>query len=416
MNQETAFEVKVSSTGIQVDSTKLSELIAGGAADWGVSQIGSRRFMFCPTEDQKSMAGSEQGIASSSIDIFADLLSGLIRRRWSGVISVDTGYGVKKIFFKDGELCFASSNVIDDRLGEVVYRDGMISLDQMVSAAVKVDRHTKFGQVLLQSQEFSAVELWQALQLQVQEIVRSVFLVEQVYYEMKMGGGLAPTEVVFARGTEELLEECLAYGKMYKAFSSTLTDETPIFVDDDAMSKILRPGTFLHDFLVLARDSNNLKGLLESSKLRSISTKAALMNAANLGLCVIKQEQVFDFINPIENLGALRSKIDTYEVILKRAKDAFLQDQKEFPISALKGFADSCNPLGFHSLILDQEGQIGKNSLQNIYSQCENNFKRSRFFEIRIESLTQFLLQLSGDLLSSEAGRDVRQAYRNLIS
>src|SRR5690606_26109535 len=97
----------------------------------------------------------------------------------------------------NGDIVFAASNVIDDRLGEVIYRQAKITLDELTTSAALVSKKQKFGQVLLNNRVFTNRHLWDALKCQVAEIIRSVFMVSDVYVELKEGKGLAPTEVIF---------------------------------------------------------------------------------------------------------------------------------------------------------------------------------------------------------------------------
>src|SRR5690606_3773150 len=118
--------------------------------------------------------------------------------------------------------CFARSNIIDDRLGEVIYRWDAISLDQLAESAVKVTRVRKFGQVLLTSGIFSTVDLWNALKMQVRDIVRSIFLVPRVYVEIEGASRPAPSEVVFPEGTSTLIHESYSFGCMLREFIERL--------------------------------------------------------------------------------------------------------------------------------------------------------------------------------------------------
>ncbi len=83
-----------------------------------------------------------------------------VERRWSGSVSVEDEWGQKKLYFRDGELVFARSNAMDHRLGEVMYRQGLISLDELTESAVQVTRTLKFGQVLLTRKFFEPCDLW----------------------------------------------------------------------------------------------------------------------------------------------------------------------------------------------------------------------------------------------------------------
>src|SRR5690606_38560325 len=84
-----------------------------GESDWQVFPIDAQRVFLQTKRSRAEMAPKIEGMASCNSDIFANLMSGMNRRRWTGVITVDTHQGIKKIYFQNGEVTFARSNVID---------------------------------------------------------------------------------------------------------------------------------------------------------------------------------------------------------------------------------------------------------------------------------------------------------------
>ncbi|MFM9785948.1 hypothetical protein, partial [Streptomyces scabiei] len=70
--------------------------------------------------------------------VFKDFFLGLSASGFSGLLSVDTGYGIKRIFLEHGAVVFAGSNIIDDRLGEVMFREAKITLDALTDSATQV--------------------------------------------------------------------------------------------------------------------------------------------------------------------------------------------------------------------------------------------------------------------------------------
>ena len=91
------------------------------------------------------------------------------------MVSVRTHQADKTIYIHQGQIVFATSSLIDDRLGEVIYRRGLITLDQMTEASVKVTRKLKFGRVMIESNIFNCIDLWDGLKLQVLCIVQVYF-------------------------------------------------------------------------------------------------------------------------------------------------------------------------------------------------------------------------------------------------
>ena len=156
-------------------------------SQWRAEILDSSRILL-RSDDMPTLSGNAQRAATSCpVNVFRDLFHGLVVAGFTGVLSVDTGYGVKRIFLSHGAVVFAGSNVIDDRLGEVLFRESHISLDDLTRSAASVTKVRKFGQVLVGNKVLTNVELWQALKLQVKQILRSVFMAEQVFCEIYFG-------------------------------------------------------------------------------------------------------------------------------------------------------------------------------------------------------------------------------------
>lgn len=389
---------------------------------WRVEPLADGTFVLQTEAAQKTMRGNvpagdagDSSIARCSQEVFADFMYGLSRRRWSGAVSCDVGQGIKRVYFDRGEIVFAASNMMDDRLGEVIYRDGMITLDELTDSAVKVDRNSKFGQVLLSNGTFTNVDLWLALKRQVQDIVYSIFISPSIYVELHAGRNLAPTHVVFDMGTERLLDEAIGFGLMARDFISRLDDTTQILPGYNPEAATIAPkGTFAGDLLdLLNSGSGRLDEVVKASKLTHSNTLIALMGLSSQGLCDVEFKRK-EAHNSDPQLAPIKSKMDLYSLILREVKSAFAADGRPFPVREVQTFAWSVGGGWVSPIFLDEEGEISAGSHMAMYAQCQNNPHRVRHFEIRLESLLQFLLQLAGDNLSTERSRGIRRHYREI--
>jgi hypothetical protein len=218
----------MSQSDLQTRLTPEGLLIVGGSDGdglgqsvdaWRVTKLANRRLLVFADKSAENPSAA-YGVANCSSEMLYDLLFGLNHRRWSGMVVVDVGFAKKKLYFSGGECVFAASDLMDDRLGEVIYREAIISMEQLANFAVQVDRKTKFGQVLLKSGEFNNTDLWNALKYQVRDVFFSVFLAERSYLEVYPNS--APVEIAFEEGTESLLETAFSYGSQFRAFKSRI--------------------------------------------------------------------------------------------------------------------------------------------------------------------------------------------------
>jgi len=81
-----------------------------------------------------------------------------------------------EVFFKNGDILFASSNLKEDRLGEFLLRTGKITDAQFDKASeILISTGRKLGAVLFEMGALSAQELVSQVKLQVTEIILKIF-------------------------------------------------------------------------------------------------------------------------------------------------------------------------------------------------------------------------------------------------
>jgi hypothetical protein len=388
------------------------EKTSGGKA-WRVSQLGKSRILAfeAPTDNNPEQ---KHGFAQCSAEMLYDFFVGINQRHWSGVAVVDTGFGVKKLYFKSGELVFASSDLIDDRLGEVIYREAIISLEQLTQFAVQVDRKTKFGKVLIASGRFSTIDLWHALKSQVREIFRSVFLAESTFVEIH--AGTSPVEVNFESGTKPMLDAAFSFGMHFRSFAGRLIEDVCVSRVDEFKLGASEPGTFIGDMLELCSGSPLVGEVVEKSKLTKANTLVALQKLVAMGHLKLEGMASVDGIRMDAQFATLKSAIDAYQLLRDLVANAFVAANMLFPAADLTAFALTLNHDGAISIFLDPVGNLTTESISAMLLQCSSNSSRIEYFQSRIESLTKYLLLTSGDLLPFEAARELRAHFREITS
>lgn len=413
--QPDAINLSQTDSGILVTG---SDFNADAGNQWSIERIDEKRVLLTVAEGRLGVnqaRDSLKAVASLSVDSFREFIHSLVAAKWTGALHMDTGYGLKKVYLTAGEIVFAASSVIDDRLGEVIYREAKISLDELTDTAAQVTKSRKFGQVLLASGRFSNLELWNALKLQVKQILRFLFMAERIYFEMQDGAGLAPTEVVFEDSTPDLISECVSFGAAYRAFLRGLRAESSVTLlyPRERLAQTFRPGTFVGDLLDLVESCPNVQDLLNTSKLIDNYTLSALHNLVNLGVCKITPEMDLDRKTQ-PWLAPLKSRLDGYAYVLSAVRKAFSDSQKEFPVADIAQFAARLNPEGFPSIFVDASGELCRPSVATMLIQCTTNPSRVAYFSTRVEGLLQFLLQIAGDNLDFPVAKKIRQDYRSI--
>ncbi len=123
----------------------------------------------------------------------------LNRRGLTGVLIVSTPRFTKRVYFKDGDAIFATSNLEDDRLGEMLLKWGKINLQQY-DRSVELLKKTgkRQGQILVELGYLTPKELYSAVKEQVREIIYSLFNLDHGEYEF-VPGPLPTEEVITLR-------------------------------------------------------------------------------------------------------------------------------------------------------------------------------------------------------------------------
>jgi tetratricopeptide (TPR) repeat protein len=107
---------------------------------------------------------------------FAGTLKELFQRRATGELVVSLDGTIKKLFFKNGIIIYASSNLEQDRLGDVLLQNGIISKAQYDDSGRQVvATGKKQGTLLVQMEAISPKDLFRGLNLQIRSIVLSLF-------------------------------------------------------------------------------------------------------------------------------------------------------------------------------------------------------------------------------------------------
>jgi len=380
---------------------------------WEVEPLGSGRLVL-RNSSHKPRVVSRRGSTFawvSSGELF-DILNGHHDRLWTGMISVETSMGLKFIYFLHGELVFARSGLFDDRLGEVIYRGGELSLDELTNSAAQVDRNRKFGQVLISSGLFDHVKLWEALKSQVYQIVCSVFMETQAGIEFYPDEEPS-SEVRFERGTREFLDRCYSFGCMYQGFTGRITEKTEVHLTNVGQAAVQYPaGTFLGDLICLLETADSVDALLKVSKLKAPYTLMGLMLLMNEGLCRLDKLEPVRLPEGRSYLLPLKSKMNIYEFLLNEVHKVFDSKEKKFPVVDLQLMARTLNEDKHPVLFLNKDGLIHPESVHHIFYQCLAVRSRVIYFEAVVDSLVRFLLQVVKDRLGPESSGRIVELYR----
>ncbi len=124
------------------------------------------------------------------------LLVRINRERLTGTLKVSTDLFEKKLYFISGDLIFASSNYEDDRLGEFLLKIGKINIQQYEKSVELLKKTGKRqGAIMVELGYLTPKELFWSVKQQVQEIVFSLFQLEEGEFQF-LEGEIPSEEVI----------------------------------------------------------------------------------------------------------------------------------------------------------------------------------------------------------------------------
>jgi hypothetical protein len=118
---------------------------------------------------------------------FPELIHDLSETRWTGLLTL-THMGVgRSVSVQQGRMVFAASTSVDDRLGELLFRQGRISLRQYSDAGAAVGPGKRLGAILVEQGVITPKDLVRAVVEHTQEIIYGAFQWTEGQYRLQEG-------------------------------------------------------------------------------------------------------------------------------------------------------------------------------------------------------------------------------------
>jgi len=104
-----------------------------------------------------------------------DVLEFLRVTRRTGVLAFKKEALKKNLYIKDGNVIFANSNVLEERLGDLLLQWGRISKDAYDRSVSMLGSKKRQGRILVELGALTPKQLWEGVQDQIRQIVYSLF-------------------------------------------------------------------------------------------------------------------------------------------------------------------------------------------------------------------------------------------------
>ncbi len=147
----------------------------------------------------------------------------------TGILLVRNGTVTKTLHFKKGLVVFATSNVPEERFGEMLVRSGRISPDQLARAAAQITRGKRLGKILIEQQSITPKDLWNEVRRQVQEIGYSLLQWDSGAFQFYEGEERIGENITTSLTVPELLLEGLRRVQDRRLFEQKFPTRDVIF-------------------------------------------------------------------------------------------------------------------------------------------------------------------------------------------
>ena len=115
-----------------------------------------------------------------------DLLNGISRSKATGSLEINSGLITRKLFILNGEKIFASSTHSNDRLGEYLVRQEKITPEEFkIASLLASQKKQRLGGVLVELGYSNEVDIYRAVETQVEIIISSLFNITEGAFQFK---------------------------------------------------------------------------------------------------------------------------------------------------------------------------------------------------------------------------------------
>jgi DNA segregation ATPase FtsK/SpoIIIE-like protein len=233
-----------------------------------------------------------------------DVLIGINKRGKTGILEITTGSIVRKIYIRNGDKIFAASTDEDDRLGEMLIKEGEITLEEFNQASYLVSKTgERLGKVLVNLGYLKQNDLVRVVQNQVERIILALFNVGEGKFEFREGSLPSAEPITLQISSANLVYKGIKQINNFVLVKKMCPPEDTIFNVSQNPMKIFKSIT-LEDsdkqILSYVNGVNPLKKILSLSSSKNFDTLKTIITLHSIGLIHIKGEHEVPSRLPIE--------------------------------------------------------------------------------------------------------------------
>lgn len=263
----------------------------------------------------------------------------------TGVLLLRNGNVTKTLHIKRGIVVFATSNIPEERFGEMLLKEGKITADLFTEASKQITRGKRLGKILVEMQAISPKELWSEVRHQVQEIAFGLLSWDSGTFQFFEGEERTGENITTSLTVQEILLEGLRRIRNKKLLEKAFPSKDIVF---ERVLPSHRP-TNLH----FEEYEKHVFKLIDST--RTVSE-----------ICDLSE------IGEFETLKTLYIFFSIGFLHVKKRKDRFAEEQKE--LQEARQFIRSYNEMFsfLYHYFLREVGPIAENILEKYLNRLKS--------------------------------------------
>lgn len=333
----------------------------------------------------------------------------------SGNLVFISGDSRKSLYFKKGEVRSAASNRVEDRLGEILFRFGALSrdqLDQAIRQARKLRR--PLGNYLLEEKLLTQQDLYGFVMRQVEEIFYSILLVKEGdFYLTRFDVDTLPRPL--SLNTQTLLMEGLRRMDEMAWFRQRIPFESVKFARTDAATN-LEPSAREKNLLQQLDEPRTVEELTYRSRLGEFETLKVLHHLLERNAIRIIKEAIASGGDGAPITTEMSSLVDTFNSVFRRIYQAVSKHGRQDALE--QGLETFLQFYGFVELFqdvrFDEQGALDKDGLlSNLQKNQIDN--RLSFLSQALNELLFFEMFAAREWLERDEQQDLQKIINQLF-
>ncbi|MDH4231223.1 MAG: DnaJ domain-containing protein [Nitrospirota bacterium] len=285
------------------------------------------------------------------------ILVQLNRNGKTGTLNLSTPSFTKTIYLNAGDVIFASSNYADDRLGEMLLKAGTITVEQYdKSVEILTSTGKRQGAILVELGCLTPKELFRGLKYQVNEIIQSMFMLEDAEYEFREGD--IPSQ--------EVISLKMSMGNLIYAGVNKIVNWTRIrnvMPDTGSVLKLSEDPLSLFQEIELSSQDKKILSLIDGKK-----TIKEIIDSSWMGSFeALKILYVLWSIGMIEEAAGQKETLDAEETAALEEILRPLSEEEETMLAKINSLYFSLGNLTMHELLEVDETSDSEKVKKNYY-------------------------------------------------